>query len=89
MIYDPINNDVVNSDGKNVIYENLSGVLGALETERGNIISTHPHRYRKSALVYVISATSFTIIKSMAKLLLKIPFMKKFMSRFYYLAKKI
>ena len=89
MIYDPINNDIVNSDDKNVIYENLSEVLGALETERGNIISTHPHRYRKSALVYVISATSFTIIKSMAKLLLKIPFMKKFMSRFYYLAKKI
>ena len=89
LIYDPINNDVVKSDEKNVLYKNTDELLDALSENGGNIISTHPHRWTKSAVKYVIKASLFKLIKSVAKILIKIPFMKKFMSRYYYLAKKI
>lgn len=89
LIFDPINNDVVNSDDKNVLYEDLNRLFGALSNEQGNIISTHPHRWTNSALVYSVKAVAFKVIKATAKLLVKIPFMKKIMSRYYYLAKKI
>lgn len=87
-IFDPINNDVVNSDEKNIPYKNLSDLFNALDNQAGNIISTHPHRWTGSAVKYVIKNVIFKTVKSAAKLLIKIPFMKKFMSRFYYLAKK-
>lgn len=89
LIYDPINNDIVKSDDKNVLYKNTDELLDALSENGGNIISTHPHRWTKSAVKHVIKASLFKLIKSVAKILIKIPFMKKFMSRYYYLAKKI
>lgn len=89
MIYDPINNDIVNSDDKNVIYKDLDTVVNHLSPDQRYIISTHPHRWTNSALLYVIKSWIFKVVKFSAKLLLKIPFMKKFMSRYYYLAKKI
>lgn len=89
LIFDPINNDIINSDDKNVLYEDLNRLFGALSNEQGNIISTHPHRWTNSALVYSVKAVAFKVIKATAKLLVKIPFMKKIMSRYYYLAKKI
>lgn len=87
-IFDPINNDVVNSDDKNVSYEGLDALLIALSREKGNIISTHPHRWTGSVVKYVVKSAVFKTVKAIAKLLLKIPFMKKIMGRFYYLAKK-
>ena len=89
MIYDPINNDIENSDDKNIPYNDLDALLGTLSSEKGNIISTHPHRWTRSATKYLIKSALFKLIKSVAKILIKIPFMKKFMSRYYYLAKKI
>lgn len=87
-IFDPINNDVTPSDDQNTPYENLDALLSGLSGEVGNIISTHPHRWTASAVKYVIKNAVFKTAKFLAKLLLKIPFMKKLMSRFYYLAKK-
>lgn len=87
MIFDPINNDVVNSDDKNVPYEDLKALLEALPDQA--IISTHPHRWTDSALSYIVKDKAFKVIKSTAKLVIKIPGMKKIMSRYYYLAKKI
>ena len=55
----------------------------------GNIISTHPHRWTGSAMKYVIKNAIFKIVKAVAKLIIKIPFLKRLLSRFYYLAKKI
>lgn len=87
-IFDPINNDVVNSDEKNIPYKNLSDLFNALDKQTGNIISTHPHRWTASAVKYVIKSAVFKTVKFVAKLLMKIPFMKKLMGRYYYLAKK-
>lgn len=87
MIYDPINNDIVNSDDKNIPYENLFELLNALPSKA--IISTHPHRWTDSAVSYIVKEKTFKIIKFMAKLAMKVPGAKKLMSRYYYLAKKI
>lgn len=89
MIYDPLFNDVINSDDKNVIYKDLDAVLASFDVGGRYIISTHPHRWTDSALIYTVKTGIFKIIKFVAKILVKIPFMKKFMSRYYYLAKKI
>ncbi len=89
MIFDPINNDRVKSDDKNVLYKDTDALLKALSRDGGNIISTHPHRWTKSAFKYVFKTFLFKAIKTVAKILIKIPLMKKFMSRYYYLAKKI
>lgn len=87
LIYDPINNDIIPSDEKNVPYEDLNALLGALPEKA--IISTHPHRWSDSAVVYLVKEKGFHLIKNIAKLLVRLPLMKRLMSRYYYLAKKI
>lgn len=87
MIFDPINNDVINSDSKNVPYENLQELLSGLNKK--SIISTHPHRWTASKVSYIIKREIFRLIKVTAKLMTKIPVFRKIMSRYYYLAKKI
>lgn len=86
-IYDPINNDVIDSDDKNVPYENLNEILEILPDKA--IISTHPHRWSDSAVSYIVKEKIFKAIKYIAKFVMKIPGAKKLMSRYYYLAKKI
>lgn len=88
LIYDPINNDVVNSDDKNIPYADLDALLNALDTSVGNIISIHPHRWTSSALLYITKTFIFKVFKSTAKVLIRIPLFKKIMSKYYYLAKK-
>lgn len=89
-IYDPINNDIVNSDDKNVSFETLQEMWAYIEKSgQSCIISTHPHRWTSSETLYVCKAGAFKCAKSLAKCCMKIPFLKKFMSKYYYLAKKI
>ena len=87
LIFDPINNDIVNSDDKNIPYEDLNELMEALPSKA--IISTHPHRWTDSAASYIVKEKAFKIIKGTAKLAMKVPGVKKIMSRYYYLAKKI
>ena len=87
LIFDPINNDIVNSDDKNIPYEDLDALMEALPSKA--IISTHPHRWTDSAASYIVKEKAFKIIKGTAKLAMKVPGVKKIMSRYYYLAKKI
>lgn len=90
MIYDPLFNDLVNSDDKNVYYEDLVALQEAGTIGKENvIISTHPHRWTKSAVEYKCKETIFKGIKCTAKVLMKIPLMKRIMGKYYYLAKKI
>ncbi len=87
LIFDPINNDIVNSDDKNTPYVDLNALMEALPSKV--IISTHPHRWTDSAASYIVKEKVFKIIKGSAKLAMKVPGIKKIMSRYYYLAKKI
>lgn len=88
LIYDPINNDVVNSDDKNIACDDLSAVMGQMGEGKNAIISIHPHRWTASVAAYMIRNAVFRTVKFTAKLLLRLPYMKKLMGRFYYLAKK-
>lgn len=88
-IYDPLTNDLADSSDKDIPYETLDALLPLLLAGGGHIVSTHPHRWTRSALKYRCKAAAFRVIRGTAKLLIKIPFMKKLMSRYYYLAKKI
>ena len=89
LIYDPLNNDIIPSDDKNIVYDDLIALYKAINIKEGNIISIHPHRWTKFPVIYILKSGAFKIIKSCAKLLIKIPVLKKIMSRYYYLAKKI
>ena len=90
MIFDPLFNDVINSDNKNVKYEDLNQLLVKAEIGKSNcIISTHPHRWTNSAFVYRLKDFTFKVVKKIAKFLIKVPFFKKIMNKYYYLAKKI
>ena len=89
-IYDPINNDLIPSDDKNIPFDNMDLLWSFVTEQNANaIISIHPHRWVKSKVKYIVKTVVFKIIKAVAKVLMKIPFMKKFMSKYYYLAKKI
>lgn len=89
LIFDPINNDIINSDDKNIPYKDLDSLIIALDPAKGNIISIHPHRWTESVAVYVTKAFIFKVLKFVAKILIKIPVFNKMMSKYYYLAKKV
>lgn len=89
IIFDPINNDLIPSDDKNIKCDDLDDVFKAIKEAENVIISTHPHRWTSSSVEYVLKNFIFKLIKNTAKLMLHIPGMKKIMGRFYYLAKKI
>lgn len=90
LIYDPINNDIINSDQKNISYENLDELISEVVNKRNNfIISIHPHRWTKTAIESIIKDKAFRIIKVLANGSMKISFIKRIAGKYYYLAKKI
>ena len=89
-IFDPINNDRVKSDDKDIAYDDLKGVFDAFyKTGKSAFVSVHPHRYTASAIVYSLKSFAFRVIRGTAKLMMKIPLFKRVMAKYYYLAKKI
>ena len=89
LIYDPLNNDIEDTSDKDTLYSDLKQLLLSLNGEGGYIISIHPHRWMKSSFLYAMKTLIFRVIRFCAKLAIKVPFMKKIMSKYYYLAKKI
>lgn len=89
-IFDPINNDIVNTSDKDEVIGDLNALFDIIySSDGGVIVSTHPHRWTSTVLEYQLKAIAFKLIKNTAKLVLKIPGAKKIMSKYYYLAKKI
>ena len=88
MIYDPINNDIVNSDDKNVSYDTIEDLLKSLEFSNNAIISIHPHRWCASAFIYNFKNIVFKVVKKIAKICIKIPGLNRIVSKYYYVAKK-
>lgn len=68
---------------------NSKEVLGFISSCENIIISSHPHRWRKSNISALFQLAKFKLIRLVAKKLSKISILKKLMSKFYYLAKKI
>lgn len=89
LIFDPINNDIVSSDDKNVSCDDLDEVMNMISESGNGIISVHPHRWTSCAATYRVKTLVFKTIRFVARKLMKIPVFKKIMGRYYYLAKKI
>lgn len=89
IIFDPENNDIVNSEKKDIKLDSLDSVIKIIKENNAVIVSTHPHRWYSGKTAAILKNFIFKIIKNTAKTLIKIPFMKKVMGKFYYLAKKI
>lgn len=89
IIFDPENNDIVDSDEKNISLGSLNKVFNEVISGDSYIVSTHPHRWYSNSVNAKIRDVIFKAIKKIARLMLKIPLFKRLMSRFYYLARKI
>lgn len=89
MIFDPLFNDIINSEEKNIEYENLEVLLRDGKIGKKNcIISIHPHRWTNSKIDYYLRNILFQAIKRIVKQMVKIPIFNKIINRYYYLAKK-
>lgn len=64
-------------------------LLNAIKAEKRLIISTHPHRWEKSKLIFFLKTLFFKAVRYTAKALSSIGFFKRIMSKYYYLAKRI
>lgn len=87
IVTDPENNDREKS--KDIPLAGIDEVLSVVEKERRVIISVHPHRWHKNKLTSFIFSTRFKLVRGFARMLIKIPFMKKFMSKHFELAKRL
>ena len=89
LIYDPINNDIVDSSDKDKVVKNLDELTTIVCQDGRYIVSIHPHRWTNSRILYLLKSGTFKMIRVVAKLLIKVPFMKKIFSKYYYLANNI
>ena len=92
IIFDPLFNDIIPSDDKNMPLGNLDNVLNNIkESAQGTcyIVSSHTHRYNSSALKASIRIGFFKVIRVVGKTLYKVPFLKNILSHFYFIQKKL
>lgn len=89
LLFDPLNNDIIDSSSKDILFNDLSGILEAIKNGGSHIVSIHPHRWTASATVYLVKLCLFKVIRFVANLLAKIPLFKKILGKFYFLAKKL
>jgi len=84
--------NVQDNDKKNVGDIDLGkslDFLNMLKKERAIILSTHPHRWESSKIKFILKLTTFKIVRYIARKVASVKFLKKIMSKYYYLAKKI
>lgn len=79
------NNDSMNK-GDTRIEINL---IEYLKTKKRIILSTHPHRWESSRFKFILKVYGFRVIRSIARNLARVSFLKRIMSKYYYLAKKV
>lgn len=80
-------NDISNFGDVNL--GDINGVLDNLSKSPRIIISAHPHRWQKNKLNAWLGRSLFVFLRLMARIIVKNKFMKKIISKFYFLAKKI
>lgn len=87
-ISDISNND--NTQSKDEKLKNLNSVVDLIhDRSKTIIISAHPHRWSKFKALAFLHKIIFFMLRSSARILTKISFFNKILSKFYYLAKKI
>ena len=81
-----VHNNDINNKGDII----LNDMLGFLKNNtKCVIISTHPHRWQNSKIKVIISTQLFKVIRFVARRISKVNFIKKVMSKYYFLAKNI
>lgn len=89
VIFDPENNDLIESHDKDTALGGLGEAIDILKTGNSVIISTHPHRWSNTVLSSQAKVIFFKIAKNMVICISKLPAAKKLLVKYYTLAKKI
>lgn len=89
IVNDPLNEGIFTEEGK---YQEIGGIQNIvplmIKTPFSSyVISAHPHRYSKSVFKAITHKVIFTCIKSIAKLLFKIPGAKNFLFNYKSITK--
>lgn len=88
-ITEPETNDL-HKDALVIPIGNFSNLIKYIDGIKTSIIlSTHPHRWKKSKLKIYLKIVIFKILRFVARMLEKIPFAYKILSRYYFIAKRI
>lgn len=87
VITDIVSNDKIPS--KDIAIPSIDELTNIVNCTDAVIISTHPHRWVSSSIIAYLGKTRFTIIRTVALLASRSKVLKKLMSKFYFLAKKI
>ena len=87
LIFDPINNDIIDSSDKDLRFNDLNELFNSVISSNNVIISMHPHRWTKTTSEYVLKNELFIMAKCSAKFLIRFPGMKKIIGKYYRLAK--
>jgi hypothetical protein len=80
-------NDLINNG--DIIIKDQSHLLGIIKKNMNLIISTHPHRWESNRIKCYINIVRFKSLKIVVLILSRLPMLKKIISKYYYLAKKI
>lgn len=85
--------DIANNDKKDAKPDiNLKGfdeIIKIINKSNSVIISTHPHRWHRYSIVARFRIFLFIVLRTTARLLMKVPFIKKLLGKFFYFAKKL
>ncbi len=79
------NNDKSNL-GDTVLEQNM---IATLDPQACVILSTHPHRWESNKFQFIMKTMRFKLLRAIARRLSAIGAIKKIMSKYYYVAKKI
>ena len=87
VIADILNNDKIPNE--DILIEDIENLLDTTKRRYSVVISTHPHRWNSSLFSAKFVKYRFMLIRKIALLASKSKFLKRIMSKFYFLAKKI
>jgi hypothetical protein len=83
-----VNNNDISNKG-DIDLQNYRNLLKIISKKDKVILSTHPHRWEKNKLKFIFNVVFFKVVRFIAKKTSKISILKKIMSKYYYLAKKV
>lgn len=88
IITEPETNDL-HPDSPVIRIGSLNAMLRMIEQKQSLIISTHPHRWKKSAYAIYTKIALFRTLRATVMTARRIPSVESILNRFYFLAKKI
>lgn len=89
IVKDPVNSDKIKESEKYIVLGDLGNVVNEVmnHPKDSYIISSHPHRYNNSVLKATFRHVFFSTTRKVAKMMFKIPGVKKFMFKFISVSK--